>query len=81
MSPTPTQYAVHCTGSANPPNCTPCTSGPIYLTYREYMRQLCKPNDGWKCPKCGSWADWDDGIYEAWEAKKAVELLVLEEQK
>lgn len=30
------------------------------LTLQQYERQLSRPDDLWKCPKCGAPADYDD---------------------
>jgi hypothetical protein len=38
----------------------------VPLTSEEYMSQLCKPDDLWKCPLCSYAAEWDDDNYEAW---------------
>lgn len=66
MSPTPTPYAVWCTGSANPPEYYPCSSGLIYITPQDYERQMADADAKWKCPICGSDAVWDDDNYGDW---------------
>ena len=47
------KYAVDC------PAC-----GLVRLTEREYDFQMDRPDSLWFCPKCGSYAEWDDDTYE-----------------
>jgi DNA-directed RNA polymerase subunit RPC12/RpoP len=42
--------------------CPQC--GPVDLTFRQYMDQICKPDALWKCPKCGQDSDFDDERFE-----------------
>ncbi|HUU95091.1 MAG TPA: hypothetical protein VM487_05075 [Phycisphaerae bacterium] len=53
ISTVPTPYRVHC-----------WTHGAIYLTEREYTRQMWNADSLWKCPDCGGSATWDDNNYE-----------------
>lgn len=53
MSLTPTPYRVACP-----------THGRVYLTAREYHRQMMKADEKWVCPDCGETADFDDENYE-----------------
>jgi hypothetical protein len=39
--------------------------GQKFLTNDEYMRQLCRPDALWTCPKCGEASQFDDDNYEA----------------
>ncbi len=50
------EFAVICTGTKRDgePTC-----GLVPLTYEQYIRQMDAPDEGWKCPKCGSIAEWD----------------------
>ena len=51
------QYGVICLSG--------CGQGrPTELTEEEYLKQLDKPNQLWRCPQCGSVADWDDDSLE-----------------
>lgn len=34
--------------------------GLVFLTEEQYLSQLRSPDDSWKCPGCGSDAQWDD---------------------
>lgn len=40
----------------------PCNQGlaPVELSPSEYLAQLNRVDHGWKCPRCGAPADWDD---------------------
>lgn len=53
---TPTPYAVYCLAG--------CRVGLIYLTYEEYIRQMERPDDLWRCPICRGEAEWSDTNYE-----------------
>jgi hypothetical protein len=56
----PTPYAVLC-------DCQTGGNGddaPVFLTKKQYMVQLNNPDYPWKCPKCGSCAEWDDECQE-----------------
>jgi uncharacterized C2H2 Zn-finger protein len=55
-----TPYSVVCSK-----NC-----GDIYLSEKEYIRQLNKPDARWECPKCNSVANWDDDNYESFTGEK-----------
>lgn len=51
----PTPWAVRCE----------CNDGElVYMTLREYHKQLAKIDALWKCPRCGRSATWDDVNYE-----------------
>lgn len=39
--------------------------GNVDIGRNEYMYQMGQPNSRWKCPKCGSHAEFDDQRYEA----------------
>jgi transposase-like protein len=46
----------------------PCNNGErIYLTKKEYMKQLSNPDARWKCPKCGYDASFDDENFQDFE--------------
>ena len=49
----PTPYAVQCP-----------EHGQVFMDHDEYMRQLCRPDSRWECPRCGELAWWDDENYE-----------------
>lgn len=49
----PTRYAVQCEGC-----------GRVFLTEREFSRQVEHPTLKWECPRCGAVATWDDENYE-----------------
>ena len=51
----PTAYAVECD------NC-----GLVYLTHKNYMAQLSRPDSRWFCPRCGENASWSDEIHQAY---------------
>ena len=38
----------------------------MVMSQEEYMAQMYKPNELWKCPICGQTAYWSDDDYEAW---------------
>lgn len=54
-SETPTPYAVECP-----------EHGKVYLSGDNYMRQLQRPDDKWRCPTCDRVSEWDDDNY--WDA-------------
>jgi hypothetical protein len=59
----PTPYAVICSGDPYPQ----CNDGkPIYLTDACYRVQMMRPDDRWKCPRCGGLAEFDDDTFEYW---------------
>lgn len=51
----PTAWAVKCP-----------THGNVFLTKREYLTQMMRPDARWECPRCGLTAWFDDAAYEAW---------------
>ncbi len=43
-----------------------CKNGElIYLTNKEYMRQMRNAHNRWECPLCGGHASWNDDNYES----------------
>jgi hypothetical protein len=38
--------------------------GNVDITLHEYQQQMARPNSKWRCPKCGSDAEFDDDRYE-----------------
>ena len=56
-----TPWAIHCEGPWDLPG---HGHGLVYLTLKEYKRQMNAPDSLWKCPLCRYSADWDDGNYE-----------------
>ena len=42
----------------------------VYLTNKEYIQQLEKPDQTWRCPVCGYEAIWDDDNYEEFLGEK-----------
>lgn len=42
--------------------CRSC--GPVDIGVIEYDRQMDRPDQGWFCPKCGDYADFDDERFE-----------------
>ncbi len=71
-SETRTPWAVHCMGIDPTVGAGPCTTGPIYLTDREYEAQLIHADATWRCPKCRGDAWWDDDNYETDEQEEAL---------
>ena len=64
VSEIPTPWGVHCIGVDIGVGYQVCNSGNIiYLTKKEYSRQLSQANSVWKCPLCGRDAWWDDDNY------------------
>ena len=55
VSGVPTPYLVHCQ-----------LHGRVYLTKWEYITQMNRANDLWRCPICQRESQWDDGNYELW---------------
>lgn len=53
-SQTPTAYATICDGAC----------GLVYMTEREYDRQMAQPGATWRCARCGQRALWSDEVYE-----------------
>ncbi len=49
----PTPYAVYCKGRCS-------SSGLMFLTEQEYMKQMDRPDSLWQCPQCKGPAEWDD---------------------
>lgn len=45
-------------------NCPSC--GSSYLTREQYVEQMRRPNQPWRCPTCHGAAIWDDANYESW---------------
>ena len=39
----------------------------VFLTYREYVEQMSKPNSRWECPLCGATSGWVDKYLEEYE--------------
>jgi hypothetical protein len=56
-----TPYAVHCQGPWDMPG---HGCGLVYLTEKEYSRQMNAPSKTWRCPLCRYEADWSDANYE-----------------
>lgn len=54
LSEEPTAFAVICNAFC----------GKLFLTEREYMRQMSRPDDKWCCPICGEDAEFDDENFE-----------------
>ena len=67
-SPITTPYAVYCKGNSilDEEAGKYLSCGLVFLTYTEYVKQMNKPNALWRCPNCGSDAQWDDDNYEEW---------------
>lgn len=63
MSTQKTPYAVICLPDPDMPREYP-GCGKVYLTEKQYLQQLDRPNQTWRCPACGSEASWDDEHYE-----------------
>lgn len=53
ISETRTAYAVNCS-----------QDGQVFLTLREYLRQMHRPDAMWECPICGELAEFDARNYE-----------------
>ena len=58
----PTPFAVRCGGLVEGFECH--KGNLIFLTEKEYKRQLQQPNRRWRCPLCNAEASWDDANYE-----------------
>lgn len=39
--------------------------GKVLLTEAEYDEQMARPDNRWRCPRCGTEAEWDDAHYDA----------------
>ena len=52
------------------------THGSVYLSQKEYERQLNNVNDFWRCPKCNSHSIFDDEYFE----KKHVQIFETKSQ-
>lgn len=61
VSLSPTPYAVVCTTAIDDgPGC-----GKVYMTLKGYDAQMARPNQTWRCPRCGSASCYfDDENYE-----------------
>ena len=57
MAPLATPYRTHCS-----------SHGALFLSHKEYIRQLDAPNAPWRCP-LGCSAEWDDSWYENWAGR------------